>query len=67
LSFSLNPSGFEKNNDITFLSINLYSFQLEVASLVSMEHIRSMAKQFIYFNRTSTVSQRQLSPVNSSL
>uniref|UniRef100_A0A8D0G0U6 Stabilin 2 n=1 Tax=Strix occidentalis caurina TaxID=311401 RepID=A0A8D0G0U6_STROC len=42
------------NNDITFLSFNLYSFQLEVASLISIEHIRSMAKQFIYFNRTST-------------
>ncbi|KAM6306913.1 LOW QUALITY PROTEIN: stabilin-2-like [Podargus strigoides] len=28
--------------------------ELEVASLVSIEHIRSMAKQFIYFNRTST-------------
>uniref|UniRef100_A0A8C0IEQ5 Stabilin 2 n=1 Tax=Bubo bubo TaxID=30461 RepID=A0A8C0IEQ5_BUBBB len=43
-----------ENNDITFLSFNLYSFQLEVASLISIEHIRSMAKQFIYFNRTST-------------
>ncbi|GAB0176919.1 stabilin-2 [Grus japonensis] len=28
--------------------------ELEVASLVSIEHIRSMAKQFIYFNRTCT-------------
>ncbi|KAM9276323.1 stabilin-2 [Cariama cristata] len=28
--------------------------ELEVASLVSINHIRSMAKQFIYFNRTST-------------
>ncbi|KFP52029.1 Stabilin-2, partial [Cathartes aura] len=28
--------------------------ELEVASLISIEHIRSMAKQFIYFNRTST-------------
>uniref|UniRef100_A0A663LQ53 Stabilin 2 n=1 Tax=Athene cunicularia TaxID=194338 RepID=A0A663LQ53_ATHCN len=43
-----------ENNDITFLSFNLYSFQLEVASLISIEHITSMAKQFIYFNRTST-------------
>uniref|UniRef100_A0A663ECU0 Stabilin 2 n=1 Tax=Aquila chrysaetos chrysaetos TaxID=223781 RepID=A0A663ECU0_AQUCH len=43
-----------EHNDITFLSINLYSFQLKIASLASIEHIRSMAKQFIYFNRTST-------------
>ncbi|XP_013802934.1 stabilin-2 isoform X1 [Apteryx mantelli] len=28
--------------------------QLDVASLISIEHVRSMAKQFIYFNRTST-------------
>ncbi|KAF4800298.1 stabilin 2 [Turdus rufiventris] len=28
--------------------------ELEVASLVSIEHIRTMAKQFIHFNRTST-------------
>uniref|UniRef100_A0A8C0BRM7 Stabilin 2 n=1 Tax=Buteo japonicus TaxID=224669 RepID=A0A8C0BRM7_9AVES len=27
---------------------------LEIASLASIEHIRSTAKQFIYFNRTST-------------
>uniref|UniRef100_A0A8B9D608 Stabilin 2 n=1 Tax=Anser cygnoides TaxID=8845 RepID=A0A8B9D608_ANSCY len=43
-----------ENNDVTFLLINLHSFQLEVASLISIEHIRSMAKQFLYFNRTST-------------
>uniref|UniRef100_A0A8U7M4K0 Stabilin 2 n=1 Tax=Corvus moneduloides TaxID=1196302 RepID=A0A8U7M4K0_CORMO len=43
-----------ESNDITLLSTNLYSFQLEVASLVSIEHIRTMAKQFIHFNRTST-------------
>lgn len=56
----------KKNNNIAFLSINLSSFQLEVASLVSTERIRSMAEQFIYFNRTSTVSPRQLSLVSSS-
>ncbi|OWK58296.1 Stabilin-2 [Lonchura striata] len=28
--------------------------ELEVASLVSIEHIRTMAKQFIHFNRSST-------------
>uniref|UniRef100_A0A8C3TSH7 Stabilin 2 n=1 Tax=Catharus ustulatus TaxID=91951 RepID=A0A8C3TSH7_CATUS len=44
----------EESNDITLLSPNLYSFQLEVASLVSIEHIRTMANQFIHFNRTST-------------
>uniref|UniRef100_A0A803VDB2 Stabilin 2 n=1 Tax=Ficedula albicollis TaxID=59894 RepID=A0A803VDB2_FICAL len=44
----------EESNDIILLSTNLYSFQLEVASLVSIEHIRTMAKQFIHFNRTST-------------
>uniref|UniRef100_A0A8C0URD9 Stabilin 2 n=1 Tax=Cyanistes caeruleus TaxID=156563 RepID=A0A8C0URD9_CYACU len=43
-----------EGNDITLLSTYLYSFQLEVASLVSIEHIRTMAKQFIHFNRTST-------------
>uniref|UniRef100_A0A8C3C9B0 Stabilin 2 n=1 Tax=Cairina moschata TaxID=8855 RepID=A0A8C3C9B0_CAIMO len=43
-----------ENNDVTFILINLYSFQLEAASLISIEHIRSMAKQFLHFNRTST-------------
>uniref|UniRef100_A0A803XTH5 Stabilin 2 n=1 Tax=Meleagris gallopavo TaxID=9103 RepID=A0A803XTH5_MELGA len=42
------------NDDITFISIHLYSFQLEIASLISIGHIRSMAKQFLYFNTTST-------------
>uniref|UniRef100_A0A8B9FR14 Stabilin 2 n=1 Tax=Amazona collaria TaxID=241587 RepID=A0A8B9FR14_9PSIT len=37
----------------SFHNTNL-SQMLEVASLVSIEHIRSMAKQLIYFNRTST-------------
>uniref|UniRef100_A0A8D0G4I7 Stabilin 2 n=1 Tax=Sphenodon punctatus TaxID=8508 RepID=A0A8D0G4I7_SPHPU len=31
----------------------LLSPELEVASLVSIEHVRSMARQFIYFNTTS--------------
>uniref|UniRef100_A0A803Y795 Stabilin 2 n=1 Tax=Meleagris gallopavo TaxID=9103 RepID=A0A803Y795_MELGA len=43
-----------ENDDITFISIHLYSFQLEIASLISIGHIRSMAKQFLYFNTTST-------------
>uniref|UniRef100_H0ZLX1 Stabilin 2 n=1 Tax=Taeniopygia guttata TaxID=59729 RepID=H0ZLX1_TAEGU len=42
------------SNDITLVSTNLHLFQLEVASLVSIEHIRTMAKQFIHFNRSST-------------
>uniref|UniRef100_A0A8C2SSE2 Stabilin 2 n=1 Tax=Coturnix japonica TaxID=93934 RepID=A0A8C2SSE2_COTJA len=41
-------------NNITCISIHLYSFQLETASLISIGHIRSMAKQFLYFNTTST-------------
>uniref|UniRef100_A0A8C3K0V4 Stabilin 2 n=1 Tax=Calidris pygmaea TaxID=425635 RepID=A0A8C3K0V4_9CHAR len=37
------------------LSTEVRSFcKLEVASLVSIEHVRSMAKQFIHLNRTST-------------
>uniref|UniRef100_A0A8U8BRH3 Uncharacterized protein n=1 Tax=Geospiza parvula TaxID=87175 RepID=A0A8U8BRH3_GEOPR len=43
-----------ESNDITLVSTNLHLFQLEVASLVSIEHIRTMAKQLIHFNRTST-------------
>uniref|UniRef100_A0A8C5UMP2 Stabilin 2 n=1 Tax=Malurus cyaneus samueli TaxID=2593467 RepID=A0A8C5UMP2_9PASS len=37
------------------LSAEVQTFcRLEVASLVSIEHIRSMAEQFIHFNRTSS-------------
>uniref|UniRef100_A0A8C3R7U3 Stabilin 2 n=1 Tax=Cyanoderma ruficeps TaxID=181631 RepID=A0A8C3R7U3_9PASS len=50
LDYLLSP----ETNDITLLLTNLYSFQLEVASLVSIEHIKTMANQLIHFNRTST-------------
>uniref|UniRef100_A0A8C5IYW2 Stabilin 2 n=1 Tax=Junco hyemalis TaxID=40217 RepID=A0A8C5IYW2_JUNHY len=43
-----------ESNDITLVSTNLHLFQLEVASLVSIEHIRTMAEQLIHLNRTST-------------
>uniref|UniRef100_A0A8C3XJ35 Stabilin 2 n=1 Tax=Chelydra serpentina TaxID=8475 RepID=A0A8C3XJ35_CHESE len=32
---------------------HFYSLQLEVASLISIEHVKTMARQFIYFNATS--------------
>ncbi|RLW00187.1 hypothetical protein DV515_00009195 [Chloebia gouldiae] len=51
---------FESSNEGSWKLLELVRYhivsntELEVASLVSIEHIRTMAKQFIHFNRTST-------------